>query len=677
MDNLYDLTGLDPNWKREDKRYMVWKSGQTIEFKEPAFSNSIKVWKLSPSGAIEMLSGSQWMFRPAGVDTQGISDAKLRDPDFELALYNSITITDWDDDAGQYEISIEYQALRSDPTQFNEDLVGPDYSPGTMRGVLQTLDFLVSVKNPVSAVTSDTISSLTCLDVDLSGIRAANYIHSEIHTVNVPANISILAPVNGSFYKHDVKLVLSSTDEELVEGTDYIVLGMNSGKTQIAMHDSGVYDYILLKSPIVGNIKLTYHAFGGEVSRVDINVLRDALIDINTLLRGSDLLTSATLGSTPIIKDILARLAVLEEIYRHYPADTFTMNIGTNNMWVDIAQIAHGAWSETGMVESTGNGEFRIELPNKNYVADINLRYNVDSTMSLTIDPLRVVAPDYAQDGLGMFEYRIVPKFRIVWNKKDVNSGIVLQMSISAVQNSTTIVKVSDRTGSASPWELTRAPGVSHPTTTTSTTLPGVYYDFPEEVVALANKVYYVKSGSIYVPASLAVGTPLLPVNTYYENRGRFVWNVNDSYSSKQSSELVVYDEAYTVWLGAIPVKDVEALSYRAGSDEEDVQIALSGIPLQLAITGTDVNIGQIKAFRFTVYDRYTKNLVIETSTQIKSETNQELSGLAMYYIEDLCSLRLDLKLTESVYTGTVFSQSGTNSLINKRFDLRQIEVLV
>lgn len=680
MNDLYDLTGIDPTFKRIDKRYMIFKTGQVVEFREPAFSDSIQVFKLMPSGPIPMIAGSQWGFRPANIDYQGLSDAKLRaasqEMGFDAALYNGIIITDAEADDEQYEIAVEYQALRSDPTQFNEDLIGPDYSPGTMRGVLQTLDFLLKVKNPVSAVTSDTIASLTCLDVDLSGLRPTNKIFNEVHVVNVPGYVNIIAPINGSFFKHDVKVVLSSTEEELIEGSDYIVLGMNPGKTQAALHSSGVYDYILLKKPYVGNIKLTYHAFGGEVSRMDINVLRNAIIDINTLLRGSDLLTTESLGSAPIIKDIIARLGVLEEIYRHYPADTFTMNIGPDNLWVNIAQIEHGAWSETGMIERAGNGEFRIELPNKEYVADINLRYNVDSQMPLSIDPLRVVAPDYAQDGLGMFEHRIVPKFRIVWNKEDINSGLILQMSISSVVASTTIVKVSDRTGSSSPWELTRSPGVSHPTTTTSTMLPGVYYTYTTDTVVLADTVYYTKSGTGYIPVVLTVGSAI-PVNTYYENRGRFEWNITDLQRSKKSSELVVYDEAYTVWLGAIEMSYIESLSYREGNDSENEKVYLDGMPIRLTITGTDVNISQIKAFRFTAYDRFTKNLIIETSSQIKSETDQQLSGFAMYSIEDLCSLRLDIKLSGDSYTGTVFSQTGTNSLVNNRFDLRQIEVLV
>lgn len=677
MDSLYDLTGEDPVFKRIDKRYMVWKSGQVIDFNEPAYADSIKVWKVLPGGSTEMISGSQWVLRIAGIDSQGISDAKLRDPNFGQALYNSITITNWDDDSGQYTISVEYQALRSVPTQISGDSVGPDYSPGMMREVLAMLDFLLKVKNPVNAVTSDTISSLNCLDVDLSGMSADNYIFNEIHTVNVPGYVNILAPVNGSFYKHDVKAVLSSTNEELTEGTDYLILGMNPGKTQAAIHNSGVYDYILVKSSIVGNIKLTYRAFGGEVSRVDINVLRDSIIDINTLLRGSDLLTVEGLGSTTIIKDILTRLAVLEEIYRHYPQDVFSINIGPTDKWVDIAQIEHGAWSETGMVDPSGNGEFRIELPGKEYIADIDIRYNTESSTPLTVNALRVVAPDYMQDGLDMFNHRVVPKFRIVWNTNDINSGIVLQMAIGSVVNAVTTVKVQDRTGSSSPWELMKADTLFHDETSNTTTLPGVYYTYTTDTTVVAGTTYYIKTGNTYTPATLTVGSAI-PLNTYYQNRGKFVWLATGTNGYGKSDELVVYDDAYTVWLGVVEMSYVDSLSYRVGSDEEDIRVQLDGMPVRLSVAGNDVNIGQIKAFRFTVYDRYTKNLFIETSSQIKSETDQQLSGLAMYYIEDLCSIRLDLsQSSEGEYTGTVYAQTGTNSLVNNRFDLRQIEVLV
>ena len=58
---MTDLTGSDPEFKRGDRRYMVFQSTQTIDFGEPAFANTIKVYRIddgTPDQRSQILSSA-------------------------------------------------------------------------------------------------------------------------------------------------------------------------------------------------------------------------------------------------------------------------------------------------------------------------------------------------------------------------------------------------------------------------------------------------------------------------------------------------------------------------------------------------------------------------------------------------------------------------------------------
>lgn len=69
------------------------------------------------------------------------------------------------------------------------------------------------------------------------------------------------------------------------KNADFVVAGADLAKTEMTYCSSGVFDFIVLTKPsYVGEIKISYHAFGGEVSRWDFDELRGAVANIMRFL---------------------------------------------------------------------------------------------------------------------------------------------------------------------------------------------------------------------------------------------------------------------------------------------------------------------------------------------------------------------------------------------------------
>ena len=147
----------------------------------------------------------------------------------------------------------------------------------------------------------DDVNRIKVLDVDLDGTLKANYVTEEVHTMDVPNHQTVIQFDAGSFYLEDLKLTLVSTGQELVKNTDYVVVGMNYGKTKITRNTSAVWDFILVISPIVGDIAVEYRAFGGQVTRLNVEDIKSMLIEILTAIKHGEFIRCDDLKNCPTI----------------------------------------------------------------------------------------------------------------------------------------------------------------------------------------------------------------------------------------------------------------------------------------------------------------------------------------------------------------------------------------
>lgn len=658
---MTDLTGSDPEFKRGDRRYMVFQSTQTIDFGEPAFASTIKVYKIVQGAPVALIENTDWAHRTSLQATSAISEAKLEDSTFQSNLVTGILMTGSILPGQEFQISVEYQGFYRYLTDYPDTSVGPTPTPGLMLAMLKDLQYLKYVKDPVVDVTSDTLATLQILDEDYTGLNENNHIFNEEHQVNVPNNRFVIRPANGSFYKHDLVLTYNGTD--LAENRDYIVRGVNHGKTRVSSHKSGVYEYIVLTTPIVGTIQVDYRAFGGEITSNDFYSLRDELIDVIQLLGSGQFITTENLPAQPIITEIENRLTIVEEAVRHYKQVSFTYEITnfsynaiqySDDNWIDIASVAHGPWTEMNPIVNIGTGYFRLEVPAYDYNADFALTYNMISG-KITLSDVSVHGSTYEDNGISHFDTRIVPKFRIVYDSSDINHGFILQMSINGKTPGDVQVMFYDKTGSATVWDVIDSGGEKHSNTEVETTLP---------------------DGTQWLSG---IGT------------------------SSVTNTVSVLDNRYTTWVGTVNITDIENVSYSRGemktasdntwivddtTPSEDVFIDGTGMAVNHTINNNDIDIAQIRGVKVKVFDRY-KNQVIEESSNQVIELEDRVEPIVMYYIQDLCALSCSLTQqnrqvsakgsmrTITEFSLTLKSQTGTNSLTNDRFVLKQIDLLI
>lgn len=749
--NTMDLTGADELFFRDDHRFMVFKSPQIINFGQPVFANEkLKVFKYDAETSEWVLlnSSSNYIIPSENnyaslLDTDAMSQGKLQaastGTEFSSKLISAIIIND-PSISSEYQILVQYQQFYKDPSAFNVSGQGPAYTPALMQAVLQKLDFLENVKNPVTSVANDAVNRVIVMTEDYTGNNENNRVYNEEHQVNVVDNKFVIRPANGSFYKHDITLRATGYDvravteddidkrvnlntgditltrdnissfigvvhrivissEPLVEGDDYIIKGINGGKTRASLHSSGVYDYIVILKKLVGSVYVSYRAFGGEISIADINVLKNGIIAINNVLANGNFVTTENLPTQELIINILDRLESIEEFIRHYALQQFPYNIASfehsskvysKNSWVDVAVVDHGPWSEFSSVPSIYNGSFKLDIESEGYYSEFELKYNLNQGLLDIVDK-RITSTSYDGDGVAYFNNRITPKFRIVYRSDDIhtptiitqsnigdiilvdgvktlitsdnyqnyggteydvvtnghNRGLVLQMSISGITSRTVNVNFYETSGISGIWSLVDSANLERPITTYETTLPG--------------------------------------------NSGDETWTAGvDGHETTNTA--ILNDSDYTIFVGNIPIDVIDNLTYKRGTGnleeaDEDLIVDLNGMTVAHIIGNQDVDIDSIKAIRFTIFDRLTNKYLVEETSQVNAYDNK-FNSIAMYYINDLCSIECaivredqNLYVDEvpeviSNYSVTVKSRSGTNSINNKRFDLRKIDLV-
>lgn len=626
--NTMDITGIDSLFKREVIPFRIYKANQIIDLEEPVYATSIVVQILSGEDLVAYAN-----FSVGDTDDTSISKAKYAqeqlDPGtlFTENLTKSIVVTGYT--GTEFTIYVTYQALYKNNVSITDDMLGPTYTPGLMRSVLNRLTYLTNVLPPIPDITEGTVNTIQVLAEDLTGLNNDNYIQDEIHMqVNTLANRFIVRPANGSFYKHD--LVIKFNDVTLVENVDYEVTGINLGKTRVSSHDSGVYDYIrFLKSIAAGIVTISYRAFGGAICPLTINQVKSTLANIVEYIKLGGFITSDSLQAHPIIVSIIDRIITIENMLHISAPITYSYVSDTIDSWVNIAQIE--ADPDSGLVNTTGVGHFRIRCGK--YFTELKLNYDLNSARELDAHIISSWGTTLEQDGYSYFNNRICPKFRILWDSDSVNSGIILQMSITSNSNRTLSVEIQNTAGVFGNWSLLETDG-----------------------------------------------TPLTPVTTITTLPDDSTWD-NSNPNCRASNSPVACGKSYTIYVGTIPTNILDTYTYTdiELADPQDnsspIQEKLPGLLVAPNVTGSDILMTEVEAIRFTLYDRATGSLITKISNNIDM-IDSVIKASVLYYTQDLCAAECELTKTESGYELKVGSSTGTNSRLNDRFDLKQIDIL-
>lgn len=623
--SMMDLTGSSVDFKREHIPYRVFKNNQIIELREPAYANSIVVHTHNGT-AYQAYS----TFTNGAQDDTAISIAKQAKfkkdgGNFTSSLVNSIKITSY---SAEVTIYISYQALYKDSMALTGDDIGPVYSPGLMREVLSTLNHLNSVLPPLPDVSGSDLNSIQVLAEDITGTSIDNYIQDEMHLqVNVAGNKFLIRPTNGSFYKHD--LVVKHNGVTLVEGTDYEVTGINLGKTKVSLHPSSVYDYIIILKNIAGGVvSLNYRAFGGMICPSTVNQIKITLGNIIDYLKLGNFLTYEGLENHPIILSIVDRIANIENLLHVQAPVTYTYQSSANERWSSIAHISPTT-SNGGIVSTIGNSQFRVRCGK--YFSELKLNYDLNSTRPLDIHVMNNWSTTVEADGVEYFNKRICPKFRLIWDSTNINAGLVLQMSITSNSSRTLEVTIQNSAGVFSNMKL--------------------------------------------IPANITLtndgSSTVLPDGTAWTSAGA---------NSRISNSVIANGRGYTVFMGAIYASIIDIQSYGdiELNDPQDnsypIQAYKAGMRVPTQIVNSDVDLSEVSAIGFKLYDRHTGAVINKISDDVTMDGNTVVTN-TMYFTQDLCLVSCELSRVGSEYSLHLHSHTGSHSLLNDRFILRQVNI--
>ena len=468
-----DLTGTNPLCKVENDTRLIVVQDQVVEFHDSIYADSLEI-VLIGTVTKPLIRDYDWTITDSDIDNEAIGAMRLREPDFRKTLIKSITMIKTY--AGDYKISMAYQRLYAVPSSVAlENYPNKvEFTPEAWNEVVQRVKKYELLLAPIKDINADgVIKQPKLLEPDPFQERSENNIVDEIYTVDVPNSVAIIHPICGAFFKDTlvVKYSGSGQEEILVEGTDYKVYGYDSYKTANTPNNSGVYKFIAIISPIVGDVSISYHAYGGDPTLYDIKANTESIENIEYYIKNAELLTGETVGNAPVIINIINKLTALEEEMRRL-ANQGRPNYGdvTNGTsllkkitsvdsdlhWWTIAELYKVSGSDQVFIADTM--KINVSMLNSKFMFTTYISVNIDSA----VDKFKVTCP-MSLTPLGYIPYEdysgletiIRPQFRIIWNQNAVqSSGIYLQIGMQLKDMVTETICVEDVSGAESCWKL-------------------------------------------------------------------------------------------------------------------------------------------------------------------------------------------------------------------------------
>lgn len=464
-----DLSGSLLAYKVTNDPFTLFQQGQPIEFKNsPIFADTLEVSLLSAPDVL-LINGVDWEITSDDIDYTAMSRMKNEDAAFNRQLIKSITIIR--SIAEPQNVLMSYQRLY--PVTFQSD-IGNDgsveLSPQLileMQGEINSLKSMIA--GGITGIATPGTITPKLLPVDIHRENAGNIITGEVQSVDVFSGISVIRPAQGSFFADSVSVRREGTDTDLIKGTDYQIFGLNVAKTKATNDTGGIYDFILISYEYAGNIEVTYHAVGGDVTVADMTVVVSELNNISEYLGQKAFLTPQSLAATPDLQNLNNRLELMEARVRilsqsgnpNYGDSTNgavvkrTVNaVDVQHHWYNIAKLYKVDGSDD--IYTTDRARFRIRLVGAKLMADVEV--GVDLT--LTRNPFVVTTANVVQDlGYTLFGDAsanpvTMPQFRVIYNDAgSLTSGVYLQMGM-ALPSLSDVIAIEDTSGIESAWLL-------------------------------------------------------------------------------------------------------------------------------------------------------------------------------------------------------------------------------
>lgn len=629
---IFDLTGSDGRFVRQHGWYGILGSDRTICLGEPVYFGSLVLevrrgdrWELLVdwNSDVEVIDSENLMpvYRylyqeryhqevPADTSHQLCNAVKLN------AVYlNEQAIED-------LPLRATYQAFFLDPVARVRANLGPIYTPGLMREVIERLDHLQSVINGF-AVDSDGVHLIHgTLPLDLTGQTDKNHVRNEPYYVDTRTGATVIIPKYGKFYGYDIRLVYQN--EVLQERVDYELTGLDIARTKISEPASGVYTFIRIKRAMRTTeedpLLVSYHAFGGTVTN---RMYDDIALELSWLhSRLAFMLTQDNLAEQPVISDLQQRVEGIERQLQLTRLQTYSYsNPFTNrHRWKTVAKY-----------------DLSRILPDQNWplhqaIANFRISYNfitADSTdnpvqqefslsfsrnaatggLKFTTKLLSTQAPTLTDDDIAYFDKRITTKLRLVWQSSgdeptNILHGPFLQVALIPCES--------------------------------------IYKQYNDETFSTELQVEVLTTSFVN-----DVWTLLEPNTSMDGNSTCTVIPGTESYSLTQASVHALYRTLnpgdLVCFYGALPLQATPSLPETVSDDwlnnDSDyvyyLHLTPSYGPSERSLA-MQLNLSQVYGASITVYDRYLRRYHT-VSTDSLQRSNRFLRGELLFDELDLC----------------------------------------
>ena len=463
-----DLTGTLDNYKIiNDKRYII-SPNQIVEFYDTVFLDSIEI-VLEGTISVPLVKGYDW--EAYDVDYNAIGAMMLASPSFDKTLVKSIRMIKPHN--SNYKINMSYQKLYpvTSSVALEQTPAKIELTPELIYDLLESVKRHEALLAPIQDIHAINATQAKLLEPDPNKEDPNNFIEEEIFSVNVPGNVAVIHPKYGSFFKDSLTLKYTVTNIPLVEGEDYEVYGLDHAKTKNTSNVTGVYKYILITKAYVGDISISYHAYGGDPSVEDLRTHDQTINNIIYYLTDSNFLNTETLSSAPIISKITNKLNALEEKMRRMSLDgaasygdvssgkTLLKKISSEDTelhWYTIASLYKVAGSNTIYTSDVLKINVQTLMSKFSFVAYVNVDLNNET------NKLEVTVPSslYPRGYVPYVDYSKVgeivrPQFRIIYNESTKEtSGIYLQIGLRLINTSHETLCIEDVSGKESCWKL-------------------------------------------------------------------------------------------------------------------------------------------------------------------------------------------------------------------------------
>lgn len=457
---LPDLTGQNPLYREPGEIFTISRGEITLDLAVTAFVESIVVTPANDP-THPLVEGVEWLINDSDIDWSMMAKLTAADPSFSARLAKSVTLKIASAILQPVKVSIAYQRIY--PLALAVSVSGNQLVRLSPELILETLSRIAALEvQRKSSTLAITKATPTLLTEDPHGTNQNNVLEGVSYTINTLEGRNIIRPVNGAFFADSVVLTTADGQPLSVKAIDCAI-----AKTTNSANKSGVYETLLVNDVYVGEVFLTAHYFGGQVSVEDVSAVYDYVKAIESHLENNEYMTEGALTHTPVIQYLQSRIQTLETSMRQLasgatyddvtsgrPAVLYRLQAtDSNRHWWTIAKLFKVDGSDT--IITADRMRLRCALVNAKIDMDVTVQVNLESSEIMTLTTQSLLQdPGYTKYVSVSPLLPTVPQFRIIYVEDvGVYSGIYLQIGLN-LPGLVDTLSIEDQSGIESCWIL-------------------------------------------------------------------------------------------------------------------------------------------------------------------------------------------------------------------------------